>query len=580
MNTPLSPAAAKLLRTSVLVSVAYFCLFVPSTQAAVSTWYKGASVLPQSQTEFASDGFKESMRNLKAMGGTHVNFVIPYYQSNTQSTDIGRGWNTPTDESLIAGIQYVKSIGLQAQISIYLETYSHEWRAYINPQGTNRATWYRNYGDVLVYYGRIGEQQGVALFQLGAEMVNVSSGSFASSNTTRWNEMIARVRQVYSGKLTYSANRAQPDEWANEAPNIGFWDKMDYIGISAYYRLDNGDGSPEAVKNQWLWIDNNYLKPLERFGKPLLFTEVGYRSVDNARFYPWDHSIGGPYDPEEQTNLYKGLFEYWNGVPRMGGIVIWWWSSNPQYGGSGNTDYTPQNKPVQDVIKQWWSGGSTTPQPSPVFSATGAGTSTSGSVGQALTLTASVTNTGGAASDIIVDFEVYSGNTRVFQDVVSGQAFSAGQTRQLTRSWTPSSSGTYAFKIGVFNGNWTQTYTWNNSAATITIGSGGSTPPPPPTGSATTEIWWPSDGARVTGVQPFKALVQGKSLSEYSMYWRVDNGGLVQMYDSQQDWPHKEALVDLSGWNWKGVGPYTITFVSKDAGGATISERSVQILVQ
>ncbi|MBA3550587.1 hypothetical protein H0W32_00005, partial [Patescibacteria group bacterium] len=42
---------------------------------------------------------------------------------------------------------------------------------------------------------------------------------------------------------------------------------------------------------------------------------------------------------------------------------------------------------------------------------------------------------------------------------------------------------------------------------------------------------------------------------------------------------HKEVEVDLSGWNWKAIGPYTINFVSKNAAGEVISEKSADINV-
>lgn len=51
------------------------------------------------------------------------------------------------------------------------------------------------------------------------------------------------------------------------------------------------------------------------------------------------------------------------------------------------------------------------------------------------------------------------------------------------------------------------------------------------------------------------------------MYWQVDGGTLVEMPDSYADYPHKEAIVDLTNWNWKGSGPYVITFVIKDLSG-------------
>jgi hypothetical protein len=61
------------------------------------------------------------------------------------------------------------------------------------------------------------------------------------------------------------------------------------------------------------------------------------------------------------------------------------------------------------------------------------------------------------------------------------------------------------------------------------------------------------------------------------MFWQVDNGGQVPMYTSTDGWPHKEAMVDFTGWNWKGSAPYTITFTSKNKSGTTISTKSVQI---
>ncbi len=36
------------------------------------------------------------------------------------------------------------------------------------------------------------------------------------------------------------------------------------------------------------------------------------------------------------------------------------------------------------------------------------------------------------------------------------------------------------------------------------------------------EVWWPKDGVRVSGLQPFKAIATNLSLPEYTMYWQVD----------------------------------------------------------
>jgi endoglucanase len=86
------------------------------------------------------------------------------------------------------------------------------------------------------------------------------------------------------------------------------------------------------------------------------------------------------------------------------------------------------------------------------------------------------------------------------------------------------------------------------------------------------EIWWPSQDSELHGTQPFKGLLQGYDVNQYTMYWQVDGGQLVKMDTNYTDYPHKEALVDLTNWNWKGIGPYVLNFVTKDANGATISQ--------
>lgn len=457
-----------------------FLAVAPEAHAATASWWlKGASFIPTGSTDFASDAFKQSARNFQAAGGTYVNFVVPLYQSNVGSTDIAPGYNTPSDSALAEGIDYVHSLGMHAQVSIYLESYDGQWRANINP--SDRDTWYKNYGAELMHYGQLAESHGVELYMLGAELIDMASASANSDNTARWDTMIANVRNVYHGALTYSANRGQQGS-ESELPNIGFWDKLDYVGVSAYYELP-GDGSVASLESDWQNVNNYDITPIEqKTGKPVLFTEVGYRSVDNAHNQPWDSWDGGNYNPTEQANDYTALFDYWNKYSFMQGVDLWSWSPDPNYGGAGNIDYTPQNKPAIGVMRQWWS--------------------------------------------------------------------SAASTTQPTQPPAPPAQST-------------------------------TTPPAPATPSLPAnpaiDNWWPVEGVHVSGLQPFKAMIDNADVSQYQMFWQVDNGQLVPMGNNATDWPHKEASVDLSGWHWDGSAPYAINFVAKDTSGTTIAQKLVHI---
>lgn len=94
------------------------------------------------------------------------------------------------------------------------------------------------------------------------------------------------------------------------------------------------------------------------------------------------------------------------------------------------------------------------------------------------------------------------------------------------------------------------------------------------------EIWWPKDGTRISGSQPFKAIATSLSLQEYTMFWQVDGGRLNPLANSYEEYPHKEVPVDLSGWNWRGDGPYKVNFVAKDNNGNVIAERGIMIYIK
>ncbi|HXD20865.1 MAG TPA: cellulase family glycosylhydrolase [Vicinamibacterales bacterium] len=122
------------------------------------------------------------------------------------------------------------------------------------------------------------------------------------------------------------------------------------------------------------------------------------------------------------------------------------------------------------------------------------------------------------------------------------------------------------------------TNTGGESANSAQVSATPVAPPPPPAPSSPISVWWPTNNAMVSGTAPFKARISSLALSDYKMYWQVDGDRLNAMGDSYVDAPHKEALVDVSTWYWRGNGPYTITFVAKSSkNGKVIAQSSVAI---
>ncbi len=258
--------------TGLLVPSSLFLVEPAPAQAAVSDWQQGASIVSRSATDYTSDTFKQSVRNLKATGANYVTLVFPYYQTNLTSTTIFSGSDTPSDATLASAVQFIHGEGMKVMLKPHLEAQSGQWRGTINP--SNRTAWFASYGALLNRLATLAEQSNVEAFCLGAELVHMTSYVKNSSNTQNWIKMIQGVRQRYSGFVTYSGN------WGGgqytEAQDIRFWTYLDAIGISGYFPLATDKQTPtvEEIMASWQTHYNNMVKPLSdaNGGKKVMFT--------------------------------------------------------------------------------------------------------------------------------------------------------------------------------------------------------------------------------------------------------------------------------------------------------------------
>jgi len=78
-------------------------------------------------------------------------------------------------------------------------------------------------------------------------------------------------------------------------------------------------------------------------------------------------------------------------------------------------------------------------------------------------------------SDVVVDLEIYNaGGARVAQRIFSGQQFTPEEFKSYVWPYAVPASlpaGLYTVKVGVFAGDWSSLYSWDNQAATFTVGS-------------------------------------------------------------------------------------------------------------
>ena len=70
----------------------------------------------------------------------------------------------------------------------------------------------------------------------------------------------------------------------DEFEKVGFWDELDFIGLNSYYPLSKQDNpSKRELSKNFEGIKNKIKKVHKAHQKPIVFTEIGFRSIDA----PW-----------------------------------------------------------------------------------------------------------------------------------------------------------------------------------------------------------------------------------------------------------------------------------------------------
>ena len=320
---------------------------------ASSLKFKGFSYVSFAPNELASAGSNSSLNALKSTGANYVSVIVTQFVSSPTSAVIfpDSRW-TPTDAAVIDAIRdaHARGMGVLLKPQLGCENLSYSAG---NLAPTQPAAWFANYTTFIDHYARIAQNNGVELFCVGCELHQLDTSTYYAN----WRTVISGVRAIYHGPLTYAADNLGYAQ-------VPFWGLLDYAGIDAYFPLSNATTPSVAdLVGGWShYVDSdgthNWTNDIETWQvtvhKPVIFTEIGYRSIDYAAQDPGNWAITGVYNGNAQANCYAAALQVFANKPWFVGMFWWDWLPNPNAGGAGNTDYTPQYKPAQDVLTSYW----------------------------------------------------------------------------------------------------------------------------------------------------------------------------------------------------------------------------------
>jgi glycosyl hydrolase family 113 len=344
--------------------------------AAVAIVAAGAYLLPralaQSQSGFQYNGivhvswwFDEydsaaggtSRAALRDTGANWMGLLVTWYQQDASSNVIARHPDPNkdhTDARIRTAIRDAHSRGLQVMLKPHVDALNGQWRGDFNP--SNPAAWFQSYTQFILHYAQIAQEEGVELYCMGTEFKTISG----AANRDRWVAVINAIRGAYGGPLTYAANATFP---ADEFTSVSFWDQLDIIGLDGYFTLTD-QNNPTLAQLISAWTSNrfgeNIVAAVQNFAssrqKPVIFTEIGYKSTDGTNREPWNFGLSGAVDTAEQRDCYEAAFTVWSQQSSwMRGFFWWAWPVPPPAANDG--DYNPRSKPAESVLRTWQGPG-------------------------------------------------------------------------------------------------------------------------------------------------------------------------------------------------------------------------------
>lgn len=281
--------------------------------------------------------------------------VIPFcYQKDDKTKEmnvpeeVGK-WSR-RDSTFIRSIEQLSKKGIRIQLKPHLWMNSG-WRS--NIQFATEAawdTWFESYRKNMLHYATMAEITKTELLCIGTELK-----SSLKNQPQSWLNLIKEIKTIYCGKLTYAAN------WDDPFDQNDFWKELDYIGVQAYFPLTKTN-NPQLEEIIVGW--ERHIKKLDEIStahdKPILFTEVGYKSEASSTIKPWEWSsvLGMLHKKKSfrtQQQAYEAMFRQLWRKDWFAGTYIWQWDTrSTEENAKNDLDFSPRFKPAENTLAKWY----------------------------------------------------------------------------------------------------------------------------------------------------------------------------------------------------------------------------------
>lgn len=228
-----------------------------------------------------------------------------------------------------------------------------DWRGDIRfPDPADRKRFFDTYRAFILDQARFAARHRIPLLSVGVELDGTTQ------HVDRWRALIEAVRATYPGRLTYAAN------W-DRVMSTPFWDALDLIGAQAYHPLPVEVPTAAAARAAWSGAARAIETLRRRYGKPVLFTEIGYPNAPHAAQTPWrPRGWLEPAAPKLRRVLIQVAARDIERLPGVAGMFWWKWIP----GRRTHRDFAMESEVARTALAEVWRrpfGTETAPTPGP-----------------------------------------------------------------------------------------------------------------------------------------------------------------------------------------------------------------------
>ncbi|MBR4346444.1 MAG: glycosyl hydrolase family 53 [Oscillospiraceae bacterium] len=299
-----------------------------------------------------------SIARMAAMGCDWAALAFAVTQEKFSSTRFGFDFRfCNTDREIEVCIDEMHRQGLKICLKPVLNCEDGTWRANISfpekefpvydEKGRLRSywnEWFDCYEAFILHYAEIAEYKGCEMLCIGCEMVGTEH------KEQHWRHLVEEVRKVYHGPLVYNANHGTEDK-------AQWYDAIDYIGTSAYYPVGRAGSTAEEMLTAWEAPKKKLAALSEKYGKKVLFMEIGCRSAADCASMPWDFvHRDNPFDEDEQAKFYESALRAVWDEPWFEGFFWWDWPVflPPEEKLGSDTGFMIAGKKTEKLLTKWY----------------------------------------------------------------------------------------------------------------------------------------------------------------------------------------------------------------------------------